>query len=177
MRSGRNALRRTSIPTYRTSRRLLMRVQVQAVRKRDIDRTLAMTRTSTASMGKFDRVLDGEKKLRGIKRKVSVPACLPQPHESSLLSPQFNPIEKSVHAERSANMALIKHIGNGGGSLAKKAIRQAVGDGAEDVVNVRKAVRFVSGSSCARTQVRVGLRCRTKAEGKEVGRVFLYGVC
>jgi regulator of ribosome biosynthesis len=39
-------------------------------RKRDIDRTLAMTRTSTASMGKFDRVLDGEKKLRGVKRKV-----------------------------------------------------------------------------------------------------------
>jgi regulator of ribosome biosynthesis len=30
-------------------------------RKRDIDRTLATTRTSTASMGKFDRVLDGEK--------------------------------------------------------------------------------------------------------------------
>jgi regulator of ribosome biosynthesis len=39
-------------------------------RKRDIDRTLATTRTSTASMGKFDRVLDGEKKLRGVKRKV-----------------------------------------------------------------------------------------------------------
>ena len=45
-------------------------------RKRDIDRTLAMTQTSTASMGKFDRVLDGEKKLRRVKRKVSVPACL-----------------------------------------------------------------------------------------------------
>lgn len=43
-------------------------------RKKDIDRTLAMTRTSTASMGKFDRVLDGEKKLRGVKRKV--PPCL-----------------------------------------------------------------------------------------------------
>ena len=39
-------------------------------RKREIDRTLATTRTSTASMGKFDRVLDGEKKLRGVKRKV-----------------------------------------------------------------------------------------------------------
>jgi hypothetical protein len=31
-------------------------------RKKDIDRTLAMTRTSTASMSKFDCVLDGEKK-------------------------------------------------------------------------------------------------------------------
>lgn len=39
-------------------------------RKREIDRTLATTRVSTASMGKFDRKLDGEKKLKGVKRKV-----------------------------------------------------------------------------------------------------------
>jgi hypothetical protein len=39
-------------------------------RKGEIQRTLAMTRTSTASMGKFDRVLEGEKKTRGVKRKV-----------------------------------------------------------------------------------------------------------
>lgn len=40
-------------------------------RKQDIEKTLAATRISTASMGKFDKKLDGEKKLRGIKRKVS----------------------------------------------------------------------------------------------------------
>ena len=40
------------------------------VRKKQIDRTLAVTRTSTASMGKFDRTLEGEKKLKGVKRKV-----------------------------------------------------------------------------------------------------------
>lgn len=39
-------------------------------RKRDIDRTLATTRTSTASMGRFDKKLEGEKKLKGVKRKV-----------------------------------------------------------------------------------------------------------
>lgn len=39
-------------------------------RKKQIDRTLAVTRTSTASMGKFDRALEGEKKLKGVKRKV-----------------------------------------------------------------------------------------------------------
>lgn len=38
-------------------------------RKRDIDRTLATTRVSTASMGRFDRSLEGEKKLKGVKRK------------------------------------------------------------------------------------------------------------
>lgn len=39
-------------------------------RKKEIDTTLASTRISTASMGKFDKKLDGEKKLRGVKRKV-----------------------------------------------------------------------------------------------------------
>lgn len=39
-------------------------------RKRDVDRTLATTRASTASMGRFDRTLEGEKKLKGVKRKV-----------------------------------------------------------------------------------------------------------
>ncbi len=43
-----------------------------ADRKKQIDRTLAVTRTSTASMGKFDRRLEGEKKLKGVKRKVSL---------------------------------------------------------------------------------------------------------
>lgn len=42
----------------------------QASRKEDIDRTLATSRSSTASMGKFDKKLEGEKKLRGVKRKV-----------------------------------------------------------------------------------------------------------
>ena len=39
-------------------------------RKGEIARTLAMTRASTASMGKFDRMLEGEKNPRGVKRKV-----------------------------------------------------------------------------------------------------------
>ena len=39
-------------------------------RKKQIDRTLAVTRASTASMGRFDRQLEGEKKLKGVKRKV-----------------------------------------------------------------------------------------------------------
>ncbi|KAN0135904.1 Ribosome biogenesis regulatory protein (RRS1) domain containing protein [Lactarius tabidus] len=88
-------------------------------RKRDIDRTLAMTRMITARMGKFDRVLDGEAKLRGVKHK-------------------FDLIEKSVDAERSANMTLLKQIENGGSV----------------VVNVRKAVGFASGRRGAATLAR-----------------------
>jgi regulator of ribosome biosynthesis len=40
-------------------------------RKLEISRTLATTRVSTASMGKFDKRMDGEKKLKGVKRKVN----------------------------------------------------------------------------------------------------------
>jgi len=121
-------------------------------RKRDIDRTLATTRTSTASMGKFDRVLDGEKKLRGVKRK-------------------FDPIEKSVDKERSANMALVKQIGNGGSSM-KKAKRDTAAAGAgsgadKDVVNVRKAVRFASaGQGAAALARKSSSDGRQKRKGK-----------
>jgi regulator of ribosome biosynthesis len=39
-------------------------------RQVDIDQTLASTRISTASLGKFDKKLEGDKKMRGVKRKV-----------------------------------------------------------------------------------------------------------
>ena len=39
-------------------------------RKSEINRTLATSRVSTASMGRFDKVLEGEKKSKGVKRKV-----------------------------------------------------------------------------------------------------------
>jgi hypothetical protein len=41
-------------------------------RTKEIERRLVTTRASTASMGKFDRRLEGEKKPRGLKRKVRV---------------------------------------------------------------------------------------------------------
>ncbi|KAI0252060.1 ribosome biogenesis regulatory protein-domain-containing protein [Lactifluus subvellereus] len=98
----------------------------QAERKKEIERTLAATRASTASMGKFDRTLEGEKKLRGVKRK-------------------FDPMEKSVEAEKSANLALVKKLGSDHSSLTKTR-RDAGGDGGGDgnLLNVRKAVRFAS---------------------------------
>lgn len=46
-------------------------------RKTEINKTLATSRVSTASMGRFDKVLEGEKKLRGVKRKVR--SLLPLP--------------------------------------------------------------------------------------------------
>lgn len=57
-------------------------VHTLSKRKGEIERSLAMTRASTASMGKFDRKLEGEKKPRGVKRKVSA-----HPPPSRILNP------------------------------------------------------------------------------------------
>ncbi len=57
----------------------------RAERTREIERTLATTQASTASMGKFDRTLEGEKKPRGMKRKVRVNAMPPL----SIMMPLF----------------------------------------------------------------------------------------
>ncbi|KAF7311413.1 Ribosome biogenesis regulatory protein [Mycena kentingensis (nom. inval.)] len=88
-------------------------------RKGEIEKTLASSRISTASMGKFDKKLDGEKKLRGVKRK-------------------FEPTEKSLDEEKSASLALLSRMD----SDAKKQRRD--GPVEEKVLNERKAVRFAS---------------------------------
>ncbi|KAJ7723973.1 ribosome biogenesis regulatory protein-domain-containing protein, partial [Mycena maculata] len=88
-------------------------------RKQDIARTLATSRISTASMGKFDKTLEGEKKVRGVKRK-------------------FEPTEKPLQEEKNDSLALIARMG----SDAKKTRREPAPE--ESVLNVRKAVRFAS---------------------------------
>ena len=88
-------------------------------RKANIERTLATTRTSTASMGRFDKQLEGEKKPRGIKRK-------------------FEPNELPAEKEKEASMAILAR-------LEGDAKRSRKEKGASDnVVNVRKAIRSVS---------------------------------
>ncbi|KAF7295480.1 Ribosome biogenesis regulatory protein [Mycena indigotica] len=88
-------------------------------RKAEIEKTLASSRISTASMGKFDKKLEGEKKMRGVKRK-------------------FEPTEKSLEAEKATSLALLSRMD----SDAKKVRRE--GPKEEKVLNERKAVRFAS---------------------------------
>ncbi|KAI0776198.1 ribosome biogenesis regulatory protein-domain-containing protein [Trametes elegans] len=94
-----------------------------AVRKKLIDRTLAVTRTSTASMGKFDRKLEGEKKLKGVKRK-------------------FEPAEISAESEKSHNLAILSKLDKE--PVAKKFKKSSQTSGGSDVLNVRKAIRSAS---------------------------------
>lgn len=106
-------------------------------RKKQIDRTLATTRSSTASMGKFDRKLEGEKKLKGVKRKVR--RCVSAMSKASKLifCLQFDPTEVSASNEKSHNLAIFQGLDRG--PTAKKS--RSSGD---DVLNVRKAIRSAS---------------------------------
>ncbi|EKM59111.1 uncharacterized protein PHACADRAFT_249336 [Phanerochaete carnosa HHB-10118-sp] len=86
-------------------------------RKREIDRTLATTRVSTASMGRFDKKLEGEKKLKGVKRK-------------------FEAAEVSADTEKLQNMSILSKLDR------EPATKKA--KGGDGVLNVRKAVRAAS---------------------------------
>ncbi|KAF9048111.1 RRS1-domain-containing protein [Hymenopellis radicata] len=90
-------------------------------RKKEIDRTLTTARISTASMGRFDKKLEGEKKMRGVKRK-------------------FDPAEASIESEKNASIALLSKMD----SDAKKMRRAPEREKGDAVLNVRKAVRFAS---------------------------------
>jgi regulator of ribosome biosynthesis len=148
-------------------------------RKSEIERTLATTRASTASMGKFDKKLEGEKKLRGIKRKVccqvqcsSQPkarsrSCIYKPPSTSTpflfgttrsfdCSLQFEPAEMSADSEKKSNLALLTKIG---GAPAKRSKHE----GNDAGINVRKAVRFAS-------KGQGGVALARKMEGKGKGR-------
>jgi len=110
-------------------------------RKGEVNRTLATSRVSTASMGRFDKVLEGEKKLRGVKRK-------------------FEPTEAPVEREKAANIALIQKI--------EKEPRQkkARGDGGDGVLNVRKAIRATSGGKGSAALAKSSGRGKTKGKSR-----------
>ncbi|KAL5530088.1 RRS1 [Sanghuangporus sanghuang] len=115
-------------------------VATRESRKSEIERTLATTRASTASMGKFDRTLEGEKKPRGVKRK-------------------FDPTERSVEEEKKASLALISKLDSSG--------KKSKGRG-DDVLNVRKAIRIASKGkgSVALAQERSSKRSKKGSKSK-----------
>lgn len=76
-------------------------------RKMEIEKTLAITKTSTASMGKFDKRLNGEKKIRGVKRKVR--SNEKNNFKKNILIHkllQFYPTEVSVEQEKTSSLNL-----------------------------------------------------------------------
>ncbi|KAG9057394.1 Rhodanese- sulfurtransferase [Serendipita sp. 407] len=95
-------------------------------RKQELRGQALQTKISTASMGKFDRKLEGEPKLRGIKRK-------------------FDPNEGDIQAEKSASLALISKLERDGSAPSSKKTKRDNESGTKDnVLNVRKAIRHVT---------------------------------
>ncbi|KAI1796137.1 RRS1-domain-containing protein [Ganoderma leucocontextum] len=113
-------------------------------RKREIDRTLAVTRTSTASLGKFDRKLEGEKPLKGVKRK-------------------FEPAEISASQEKSQNLAILAKVGKEPATKKSKKSSESSGG---DVLNVRKAIRTVSKGKGSAALARNGSSSSKGKKGK-----------
>jgi len=85
-------------------------------RKAELDRTLLISKTATASMGKFDKKIEGEPKAKGVKRKFEA--------------------NNDVKGENTAALDILKRVERGETSKSKKG-----GEGQEGGVNYRKAVR------------------------------------
>ncbi|WFD29300.1 Rhodanese- sulfurtransferase [Malassezia sp. CBS 17886] len=81
----------------------------RARRRSELEAGLLRARGSTASMGRFDRKLDGEAKPRGVKRA-------------------FQPNELNTEKERAAHLALLNNMDRGGTDMnVRKAIKYASG--------------------------------------------------
>ncbi|CAE6417758.1 unnamed protein product [Rhizoctonia solani] len=97
--------------------------------KSKLNRTLAVTRTSTASMGRFDKKLEGDTKLKGIKR-------------------QFAPNEVSAESEKKSSMDIIKRLDREPPKSKRVRTDAEAEDsrrsGKDGLVNVRKAIRHAS---------------------------------
>ncbi|WVQ94600.1 hypothetical protein IAU59_001680 [Kwoniella sp. CBS 9459] len=91
-------------------------------RKAELERSMLISKTSTASLGRFDDKIQGEPKVKGVKRK-------------------FEPVSKTDYSgEKESALSVLKRIESGVGSDKKRSKKG--GAGAEGGLNVRKAVRF-----------------------------------
>lgn len=110
-----------------------------------LDAEVKRGRASTASMGRFDKQLEGEAKEKGVKRKVCLflqgfflVQFLTNFDLSLCFLFQFEANEVDASAERASNLALIDKLASG-------TMRSNRRSGDKSLVNDRKAVRFASG--------------------------------
>lgn len=88
------------------------------IRKAELDRSMLISKTATASMGKFDKKIEGEPKVKGVKRK-------------------FESNVGDFSSEKESYQTLLGKLGV---AERKKAPKKG-GEGADGGVNVRKALR------------------------------------
>ncbi|KAJ2296290.1 Rhodanese- sulfurtransferase, partial [Coemansia sp. RSA 2702] len=76
------------------------------MRKNELKRALVMSKNSTASLGKFDEKLNGEPKVKGLKRK-------------------FDPLVSAKGEEKAKNMAILNRVAKGDTSATVLNVRKA----------------------------------------------------
>ncbi|WWC57501.1 uncharacterized protein I303_100033 [Kwoniella dejecticola CBS 10117] len=90
-------------------------------RKDELKRSMLISKTATASLGKYDGKIEGEPKAKGVKRK-------------------FEPTStKDFKGEKESQLDVLNRLEKGVGKVKKSKKGSA---GAEGELNVRKAVRF-----------------------------------
>lgn len=100
----------------------------------ELDRQLKVTQTSTASLGKYDKRLEGEKtRIKGVRR-------------------QYDSNEIDTQTEQERYKAAFASLGND----EKIERRKAGVEEGKDLVNVRKAIRNASGGQGSASLVRRG---------------------
>ncbi|KAJ2078476.1 Rhodanese- sulfurtransferase [Coemansia sp. RSA 988] len=78
----------------------------QQMRKRELQKALVLSKSSTASLGKFDEKLEGEPKIKGLKRK-------------------FDPLVAATGKEKSKNMDILSRVAKGDTSATVLNVRKA----------------------------------------------------
>jgi len=93
--------------------------EAKAARKNDLERSLLVSKTATASLGKFDRKIEGEPKVKGVKRKFDAN------------------IGEGWGDEKSKAMDVLKKVESGERKKVKGTERE------EGAISKRKAVRHL----------------------------------
>ena len=115
---------------------------------------MLISSASTASMGKFDKRISGEPKVRGVKRKF-----------------ESNVSGEGWDGEKKAALEVLAGVGKGkrDGEKSKRAAG-GKGEGDEGGLNIRKAVRFSGREDRARGAGIGRRRGRGRGGGGERGR-------
>jgi regulator of ribosome biosynthesis len=95
------------------------RASARSVRKAELERSMLVSKTATASLGRFDKKIEGEPRAKGIKRK-------------------FEATVGDFKGEKEAAMSILNKVGT---AERKKGPKKG-GEGEDGGLNQRKAVRF-----------------------------------
>jgi regulator of ribosome biosynthesis len=95
------------------------KASARTARKAELERNMLVSKTATASLGRFDRAIEGEPRVKGIKRKFD------------------NNVGGDFAGEKAAAMTLLGQIGT---AERKKAPKKG-SEGRDGDLNLRKAVR------------------------------------